>query len=82
LSQIDERRFGRLTLRIDRHLCVGFGDCIDVAPDVFELDAEGVAVVKDGAVEHAEHERLLEACRACPVDALTAHDENGKLLAP
>jgi ferredoxin len=82
LTQIDERRFGRLTLRIDRDLCVGFGDCIDVAPDVFELDAEGVAVVKEGASEQVEHDRLLEACRSCPVDALTAHDEDGTLLAP
>jgi ferredoxin len=81
MSHIDERRVGRLTLRIDRDLCVGFGDCIQVAPEAFELDSEGVAVVIQGA-EEVERERLLEACRACPVDALTAHDEDGALLAP
>jgi ferredoxin len=81
MSHIDERRVGRLTLRIDRDLCVGFGDCIQVAPEAFELDSEGVAVVIQGAAE-VERERLLEACRACPVDALTAHDEDGALLAP
>jgi ferredoxin len=81
MSHIDERRVGRLTLRIDRHLCVGFGDCIQVAPEAFELDSEGVAVVIEG-VEAVERERLLEACRACPVDALTAHDDDGALLAP
>jgi ferredoxin len=81
MSHIDERRVGRLMLRIDRDLCVGFGDCIQVAPEAFELDGDGVAVVIEGA-EGVERERLLEACRACPVDALTAHDEDGGLLAP
>jgi ferredoxin len=81
MSQIDERRVGRLTLRIDRRLCVGFGDCIQVAPEAFALDDEGVAVVIEGA-DSVERDRLVEACRACPVDALTAHDENGELLAP
>jgi ferredoxin len=75
MTQIDERRFGRLTLRIDRDLCVGFGDCIDVAPDVFELDEDGVAVVKEGASEKVERDRLMEACRSCPVDALTLHED-------
>jgi ferredoxin len=81
MSHIDERRVGRLMLRIDRDLCVGFGDCIQVAPEAFELDGDGVAVFIEGA-EGVERERLLEACRACPVDALTAHDEDGGLLAP
>jgi ferredoxin len=81
LSQIDERRLGELTLRIDRHLCVGFGDCIDVAPDVFELDDEGIAVLRDESGE-ATRELLIAACRSCPVDALTVLDAAGAQLAP
>jgi ferredoxin len=75
MSEIAEHRVGRLTVRIDRHLCVGFGDCIQAAPEAFELDAEGIAVVKAGA-DAVERERLFEAVRACPVDALSIHDDD------
>lgn len=69
-----------LRVEIDRDLCVGFGDCIDVAPEAFELDGEDVAVFT--RPESVDRERLLQACRSCPVDAITAHDEDGNLVAP
>ena len=75
-----ERRLAGLTVRIDRLLCVGFGDCIDEAPEFFELDAEGVAAFRSDAA--AVRERIVRACAACPVDALTALDEDGRQLAP
>lgn len=81
MSDIDERRLGKLSVRIDRHLCVGFGDCLDVAPDVFELDDDGIAVVREGTGP-VTRERLMAACESCPVDAMTLHDETGKQLAP
>jgi len=39
-----ERCIAGLTVRIDRLLCVGFGDCIDEAPESFALDEQGVVV--------------------------------------
>lgn len=79
----DERRAREvhgLRVEIDRDLCVGFGDCVDAAPDAFELDGEDVAVFT--RPEEVGRECLLEACRACPVDAITAHDEDGNRVAP
>jgi len=32
--------------------------------------------------ETVERERLLEACDACPVDALTVWDETGRQIVP
>lgn len=81
MSDVVERRVGELTVRIDRLLCVGFGDCIDDAPEAFELDGDGVVAFREG-VAGAERERLVRACDACPVDALTLLDETGKQLAP
>jgi ferredoxin len=75
-----ERRLGDLVVRIDRLLCVGFGDCITEAPEVFELDGEGVAgfgADPDGV----ERERLIRACAACPVDALSVIAPDGTVLA-
>ena len=76
-----ERALEGLKIQIDRTLCVGFGDCIDAAAEVFELDDEGIVAFKEppGSVERG---RLLEACASCPVDALVAWDEQGKQLVP
>jgi len=81
LSDVRERRLGELVVKIDRHLCVGFGDCIDLAPEAFELDDEGIAVVREETSAPSAG-RLLEACRACPVDALAVFDRHGTQLAP
>ena len=81
LGNISELSLVGLTIRIERDLCVGFGDCIDVAPDVFELDDEGIAAFKTGDPA-VDREVLLDACSSCPVDALTALDEEGVQLVP
>ena len=80
MSDIDERMVGPLRVRIDRTLCVGFGDCITEAPEAFVLDDEGVAVFVNP--EAVERERLLRACDVCPVDAITVWDENGAQIVP
>ena len=37
----------RIAVNVDRALCIGSGDCVDTAPDVFQLDDEDKAVVVD-----------------------------------
>jgi ferredoxin len=81
MSGIVERRVAGLIVRIDRHLCVGFGDCVDEAPESFELDGEGVVAFRDDP-DSGGRERLIRACESCPVDALTLVDEDGTQLAP
>lgn len=81
MSDVDEKKIGDLVVRIDRRLCVGFADCVDEAPEAFVMDDEGIAVFVDGA-ERSDRERVLAACEACPVDALTALDVDGAILAP
>ena len=76
-----ERRIGDLTVRIDRLLCVGFADCVEAAPESFALDYEGIAAFT-GDPGAAGSGRLIEACQACPVDALTVLDANGRQIAP
>jgi ferredoxin len=80
VAAFDERQVGGLKVRIDRELCVGFGDCVTGAPEAFELDAKGLAVFKQP--EAVPRERLLAACEACPVDAITVWDETGAQLVP
>ena len=80
MSDTEECVVGGLRVRIDRTLCVGFGDCVKEAPEGFKLDADGVAVfVTPDAVPR---DRLLRACDACPVDAITVWDADGSQLVP
>jgi len=80
VSDGEERIVAGLRVRIDRTLCVGFGDCIKEAPEGFKLDGDGVAVFIDPDV--VERERLLRACDACPVDAISVWDSDGRQLVP
>jgi ferredoxin len=82
VSDVVERRLGGLTVRIDRLLCVGFGDCIELAPELWEFDGDGIVAFRDPLPEAIDRDRLITSCGACPVDALSVHDEDGSQLAP
>lgn len=80
MGEGDERIVSGLRIRIDRTLCVGFGECVTAAPEAFALDSDDLAAfMKPDLVER---ERLLKACEACPVDALTVWDESGRQIVP
>ena len=77
---MSERTIEGLRVHIDRDLCVSFGDCIEAAPGVFEFDDEEIAVFV-GETDTIGREVLIEACASCPVDALSAFDEEGEQVA-
>jgi len=55
---------------VDADLCVGCGLCVQVCGDVFEMDGDGKAVIKDGADTGADC--VQDAIDQCPVSAITA----------
>lgn len=81
MEDIEERRVGDLVVRIDRLLCVGFGDCMEPPPAPFEFDADGIATFA-GTVEELSRESVLAACEACPVDAISVVNGEGTQLVP
>ncbi len=52
---------------IDGSLCCGFGDCADLAPEVFKLDPHGKALLRLGT---SADPAVLEAAAACPMGAI------------
>jgi len=80
VSGFEERVVHGLRVRIDRTVCVGFGDCVKAAPEGFALDDDSVAVFVQP--ETLARERLLLACDTCPVDAITVWDVDGRQLVP
>jgi ferredoxin len=57
---------------IDGSLCSGFGDCADLAPDVFELGASGKASLRMGT---SDDPRVLDAAASCPMGAIDVVEE-------
>lgn len=68
------------TAVVDRDVCVGFAECVKVAPTVFQLDDETIAVVLDP--ESVDRETLRAAAEACPVDAINLYDADGRQIWP
>jgi len=77
----ETREIDGLVIRIDRLLCVGFEDCIEEGDRLFELDGEGI-VTFHAEAGRAAAARILEACRACPVDAFQVVDASGEQVVP
>lgn len=75
------RKIRKLTMRIDRNLCIGAATCVAIAPKAWALDNEAKAIILDTA-EAETDETLLEAAKGCPVMAIFITDENGKQLFP
>jgi ferredoxin len=63
--------------RIDEGACIAQGDCVDVAPQVFQLD-DRASVIGTGP-----DELLLHAAENCPVEAITLLDaDTGEQVYP
>jgi ferredoxin len=57
-----------LTIQIDERACAAHGDCVDTAPDVFELD-DIARVIGTGP-----DDLLFAAAQACPSAAIILTD--------
>jgi len=67
----------RIRIEVDRALCIGSGDCVDTAPEVFELDGEEKARVIDP--DGAPTDLVIEAASNCPVTAVFVYGDSGDL---
>ena len=65
---------------VNRNKCQGIGACVGSAPDVFEIDAEGKAIVLNAT--GADDDTVLQAAEACPLEAITLYDEEGEQVHP
>ena len=67
----------RIGVTVDRSLCIGSGDCVDTAPDVFQLDGEDKAIVVDP--DGASLDDVIAAAGNCPVAAIFVVGADGDL---
>jgi ferredoxin len=71
----------KLKITVNKNRCIASGDCVETAPSVFELDADGKSEVANQT--GAPDGTIIAAARSCPVKAITiVNEETGEQLFP
>ncbi|MFD5425977.1 ferredoxin [Streptomyces sp. NPDC127084] len=58
-----------MRLVVDLNRCQGYAQCAFLAPDVFEMHGEE-ALLYDPHADQAQHDAVVRAAAACPVQAI------------
>jgi ferredoxin len=58
----------------DRDVCIGAGNCVLAAENVFDQDDDAIVVVLDEAPEGADAEKARNAVGSCPSGALSIEE--------
>ncbi|MFC1514989.1 ferredoxin [Candidatus Omnitrophota bacterium] len=56
---------------VDESKCVGCGLCVTNCPEIFELNDEGIAVVKSSDSNSCD---IKDTASQCPVEAITIEE--------
>ena len=59
-----------MKLKVDKDICIGCGACQAIAPDVFEIDDDGLAKTIVDEVPEDNSEDAIDAKEGCPVSAI------------
>jgi ferredoxin len=54
--------------------CISCGACVDICPEVFDIQDGGLAFIKVDAIDPNWEPEVRQACEACPVDAIILED--------
>jgi ferredoxin len=60
---------------VDLSSCMGYANCVEVAPAVFELGTGGLVVLLDESPPPPLHADVLRAVADCPTGALAVEDD-------
>jgi ferredoxin len=59
------------TIRVNRETCQGYGNCVIAFPGAFDIDDEGLVVLKRDQAGDNEREQLRKAAYDCPTESIT-----------
>ncbi|MEU3403268.1 ferredoxin [Streptomyces sp. NPDC006670] len=64
-----------MRVSVNREVCIGAGQCVLAAPEVFTQDDDGLSEVLPGREDGHGSPMVREAARACPVSAITVRED-------
>lgn len=59
-----------MKFKVNKEICIGCGACQAIAPDVFEIDDDGLANAIDSEINEDVKEDAIDAMEGCPVNAI------------
>ncbi len=59
-----------MKVKVNSDACIGCGACTAIAPDVFEINDEGISEAKVNEVMEDEVDNAKEAIESCPTGAI------------
>ena len=65
---------------VERELCIGAASCVAIAPGVFELDKDNIAIIKDAKGD--DDATIMAAAESCPTKAIFLYDIDRKQIYP
>lgn len=69
-----------MRIEIDRELCISVASCVAIAPNTFELDDQGIAIIKNPSGD--DEKTILQSAQSCPVNAIRLFDDQNKQIHP
>ncbi len=65
-----------MKVSIDPEICAGFGICVGICPEVFELHDDGYATVLVGEVPPELEDLVRRAASQCPAQAIALSEDS------
>ena len=65
-----------MKVQVNSEICAGFGICLGIAPEVFELHDDGYAIVLVSEVKPADEDAMRRAASQCPAQAIILSDDS------
>jgi ferredoxin len=63
-----------MKVRVDQELCTGCGLCVELCPDVYEMNDDGLAEAKIEDVPKDLASDARDAAEDCPVEAIVVEE--------
>jgi ferredoxin len=64
-----------MKVRVDKEICAGFGVCLGLCPEMFELHDDGYATVLLSEVPPELEDMVRQAAIQCPSNAISVSDD-------
>lgn len=69
-----------MKIKLIREKCVSIAACVALAPQTFDLDEEGLVVIRSETGD--AREAIIAAAKACPVVAIELYEDDGTQIWP
>ena len=66
-----------IRIKVNRDTCLGYGNCVLVAEDLFALDDDGLVTVERELVGDEELEAVRRAVYDCPTNSISFDESAG-----